>query len=415
MKILLIHKFHYMRGGTETFHYNLAEALVEAGHEVIYFSMTDKRNIPCAQDKYFVSNVDYNDTNMSGIRKVKEGLKLIYSFEAKTKIEQLIKDEKPDIAHISLINRQITYSVVDVLKKYNIPIVMHIHDLTMVCPCYTMLKPNGEICQECTQKNRLSCIKNKCMKNSLVKSILGYIEAEFLVHKKYYDKINLYIAECDFYKQLIENAGITTTPIIKMNNFLPVHQEYKPYNTSDNYFLYFGRYAREKGVLTLLKAFSLLKTDLKMVLVGKGEEKDNIIAFVREHDLNERVIVNDAIYGEEMEQIINKAKFIVVPSEWYENGAFVALQAMAKGKPVIASNIAGLAEIITHGVTGYLADPGDVESLSKSLDLAIRLNDEEYEKMSYRIVKYIQNRCDWKTYIEQLTDIYRELIQNYEN
>lgn len=75
MKILLIHKFHYMLGGTETFHYNLAEALTAAGHEVIFFSMYDKRNIPCAQDKYFVSNVDYNDPNLSTFKKIKMGIK----------------------------------------------------------------------------------------------------------------------------------------------------------------------------------------------------------------------------------------------------------------------------------------------------------------------------------------------------
>ena len=84
MKILLIHKFHYMLGGTETFHYNLAEALTAAGHEVIFFSMYDERNIPCAQDKYFVSNVDYNDPNLSTFKKIKMGIKLIYSFVANT-------------------------------------------------------------------------------------------------------------------------------------------------------------------------------------------------------------------------------------------------------------------------------------------------------------------------------------------
>ena len=99
MKILLIHKFHYMLGGTETFHYNLAEALTATGHEVIFFSMYDERNIPCAQDKYFVSNVDYNDPNLSTFKKIKMGIKLIYSFESKHNIEKLIRDEKPDIAH----------------------------------------------------------------------------------------------------------------------------------------------------------------------------------------------------------------------------------------------------------------------------------------------------------------------------
>jgi len=73
-----------MLGGTETFHYNLAEALTAAGHEVIFFSMYDERNIPCAQDKYFVSNVDYNDPNLSTFKKIKMGIKLIYSFVANT-------------------------------------------------------------------------------------------------------------------------------------------------------------------------------------------------------------------------------------------------------------------------------------------------------------------------------------------
>lgn len=414
MKILLIHKFHYMRGGTETFHYNLAEALAAAGHEVIFFSMADERNIPCAQDKYFVSNVDYNDNSMGAVRKVKEGFKLIYSFEAKRKIEQLIIDEKPDIAHISLINRQITYSVVDVLKKHKVPIVMHIHDLTMVCPCYTMLKPDGSICQECIERSKLCCVKNKCMKNSTLKSILGFAEAEFLAHGKYYDKIDLFIAECNFYKYLIEKSGSTKTPIIKMNNFLPVHQEYEVCKNNKGYILYFGRYAREKGIMTLLEAYKSLDTDTKLVLVGKGEELSNILSFVEKNKLEDKVEVNGAIYGSEMDRIIGDAKFIVVPSEWYENGAFVALQAMAKGKIVIASDIAGLSEIITDGETGFLAKPGNRTDLNVALSRALNLNHDEYTEMSNRVVGYIKNRCYWKTYIDTLTKKYQELIYRHE-
>lgn len=209
MKILLIHKFHYMLGGTETFHYNLAEALTAAGHEVIFFSMYDERNIPCAQDKYFVSNVDYNDPNLSTFKKIKMGIKLIYSFESKHNIEKLIRDEKPDIAHIGLLHRQITFSVVDVLKKYNIPVVMHLHELTAVCPCYTMLRQDGTICSDCATKGYWNCVKNKCMKGSLAKSVLAYTEAQFLRYGHYYDKIDLYIAECNFYKNLVEKAHFT--------------------------------------------------------------------------------------------------------------------------------------------------------------------------------------------------------------
>ena len=412
MKILLIHKFHNMLGGTETFHYNLAEALKAAGHEVIYFSMQDDRNIPCPQDKYFVSNVDYNNPGLKGLKKVKVGLKLIYNFEAKRKIEQLIKDEKPDIAHIGLLHRQITFSVVDVLKKYSIPIVMHLHELTAVCPCYTMLRPDGTICSDCATKGYWNCVKNKCMKGSRTKSLLAFAEAKFLQFGRYYNKIDTYIAECKFYQHLVQKAHFTDSPIIQMNNFLPVNQEYKAFYEHENYILYFGRYAREKGVLTILKAYSKLKCSEKLVLVGKGSEEEKIQDYVKGNKLEDRVYINGAIFGKEMDKIIEKAKVVLVPSEWYENGAFVALQALAKGKIVVASNIAGLSEIIQDGVTGFLAEPGNPDSFATAIQKVLELSADEYKTMSENIVLYAKQRCDVNNYIKQLTNIYSSLIQN---
>lgn len=410
MKILLINKFHYMKGGTETFHFNLAEELKAAGHEVIYFSMQDDRNIPCDQDKYFVSNIDYNNPNLSIIEKVKLASKLIYSFEAKRKIEQLIIDEKPDIAHIGLLHRQLTFSVVDALKKHNIPVVMHLHELSCVCPCYTMLRPNGTICRECIEHGFTSCIKYKCMKNSFSKSLLAYFEATYLKLGKYYNKIDLYIAECKFYENIVKNSAFTTSPIIQKNNFLPMNQEYKSHINHENYILYFGRYAREKGIMTLLKAYSNLECREKLVLVGGGSELPEMMKFIEKNNLSNRVEVNGPKFGSEMEDIIKKAKIVVVPSEWYENGAFVALQAMAMGKIVIASNIAGLSEIFVDGVTGYLAEPGNVDDYIKVISNALSMTDSEYKKMSFNAVNSVKNRCDSKKYIDDLLDIYDKLI-----
>ena len=414
MKVLLIHKFHYMLGGTETFHYNLADALREAGHEVIFFSMYDERNIPCAQDKYFVSNVDYNDPTLGAFDKLKLGVKLIYSMEAKQKMEQLIRDEKPDIAHIGLLHRQITFSVVDVLKKYNIPVVMHLHELTAVCPCYTMLRQDGTICSDCATKGYWNCVKHNCMKGSKAKSLLAYAEAQFLKRGHYYNKIDLYIAECNFYKKLVEKAHFTDSPIIQMNNFLPVNQEYKAYYEHDNYILYFGRYAREKGVLTILKAYSKMQCSEKLVLVGKGSEEEKIKSFVVEHNQQDRVQINEAIFGEQMERIIERAKVVLVPSEWYENGAFVALQALAKGKIVVASDIAGLSEIVKDGETGFLAEPGNPDSFAAAIQKVLNLSEDEYNKMSERVVEYAKRRCDAKQYVKKLCDIYRQLITKKE-
>ena len=60
MKILLVNKYHYIRGGSETYYFGLAELLKDAGHEVIFFAMEDEKNFPCEQSKYFVSNVEFN-------------------------------------------------------------------------------------------------------------------------------------------------------------------------------------------------------------------------------------------------------------------------------------------------------------------------------------------------------------------
>lgn len=410
MKILLINKFHYMKGGTETFHYNLAEELKAFGHEVIYFSMQDERNIPCDQDKYFVSNIDYNKPNLSIIDKIKLASKLIYSFEAKRKIEQLIIDEKPDIAHIGLLHRQLTFSVIDTLKKHDIPIVMHLHELSCVCPCYTMLRPDGTICNDCIKYGFASCVKYRCMKNSLLKSLLAYLEATYLKLGKYYNKVDLYIAECKFYENIVKNSGFTKSPIIQMNNFLPTNQEYESHTNHEEYILYFGRYAREKGIMTLLKAYTNLECMERLVLVGGGSELPEMMKFIERNNLSSRVEINGPKFGRQMDDIIKKAKIVIVPSQWYENGAFVALQAMAMGKIVVASNIAGLSEIFVDRVTGYLAEPGNVDDYVKVISNALSMPDNEYRKMSFNAVSAVKNRCDSKKYISNLLNIYDNLI-----
>jgi glycosyltransferase involved in cell wall biosynthesis len=252
------------------------------------------------------------------------------------------------------------------------------------------------------------------MKGSLSKSLLAYGEAQFLKRGHYYDKIDLYIAECDFYKNLVEKAQFTHSPIIKMNNFLPVNQEYKAYYEHDNYILYFGRYAREKGVLTILRAYAKMHCSEKLVLVGRGSEEEKIKAFVREHNLENRVQVNGAIFGEKMDRIIERAKVVLVPSEWYENGAFVALQALAKGKIVVASDIAGLSEIVQDGETGYLAEPGNPDSFAAAIQRALDMPEDQYKKMSEHIVEYAKKRCDATTYINELLKIYAKLIEQKE-
>ena len=84
MKILLVNKFHYIKGGSETYYFGLGELLEKSGHDVIYFSMKDDKNKPCPQEKYFVENVDFN-AHMGKFKLMKTALKMLYAREAKKK------------------------------------------------------------------------------------------------------------------------------------------------------------------------------------------------------------------------------------------------------------------------------------------------------------------------------------------
>ena len=129
MKVLLINNFHYRKGGSEAVYFNTADILLKHGHEVIFFSTTDQRNIDCGPKEYFVRQ----NKDVSAIR---GALNYFYNTEAKRNLAKLIEREKPDIAHVHLFWGGISPSIFGVLKRYGIPLVHTVHDYRMVCPAY---------------------------------------------------------------------------------------------------------------------------------------------------------------------------------------------------------------------------------------------------------------------------------------
>ena len=176
MKVLLVNKFYYMKGGSEKYYFTLADIFKKQGHEVIFFAMNDEKNIECEQDKYFVSNSSKNGGIKSKLNMV---LHIVYSKEAYKNMQLLLKEEKPDLVILNLVHKQITCSIIDAIKEYNpnLPIYWTMHDLITVCPSYTMLDGNGNICEKCLHKDFKNCFKNKCIHGSTLMSVLSTYEA----------------------------------------------------------------------------------------------------------------------------------------------------------------------------------------------------------------------------------------------
>ena len=408
MKILLVNKFHNVKGGSETYYFALGDMLKKAGHEVIYFSMKDEKNVSCEQEEYFVENVDFN-APMGKLQTIKASLKILYSFESKKKFDKLLTDEKPDIIHLNIFQSQITGSIVDVAKKHKIPIVYTAHDLKSVCPNYQMMN-NGVLCEKCIKGNYTNCFKTGCMKNSKLKSLLATMEAYMYKFKKTYEKIDLVITPSAFYKKKIDEAGVFKCPIVHIPNFLPEGTEYS-LSESGNYILYFGRLSHEKGTMTLLKAYEKANVDKPLYFVGTGPIEEQLEDYVKEHNLIDKVKLLGFKSGDELKNIVKNSLCVVLPSEWYENGPYSIMEAMAFGKPVIVSSLGGLPEMVESGVNGFIAKPFDITDLSNIIGKMCVLDKEDIVKMGNNSLNKSKILFDNLKYVDSIVKYYIQLTE----
>ena len=361
MRILLVNKFHYLKGGSEKYYFELGKLLKKHGHEVAYFSMEDKKNIKTGDKEYFVKLIDLNTGS-----KLK-ALDVIYSRENKKEMEEALEDFKPDIVHLNNFQRQLSASIIDPIKKRNIPIIYTAHDLQAICPAITMLDKDKNICEKCMSGKYFNCIKKKCIKNSNLKSILGAIEGKYYRIKKIYAKsIDKIIAPSEFYRTKLIEDGIPKDKVIVLHNFIDTN-EYDIPTSDEGYAVYIGRLSKEKGILNLIEAMSIIKEG-KLKIAGDGPEKVNIFKFIKKNNLEDRIELLGYLNKEQVKDVVSKCRCVVVPSIWYENCPYSVLETLAIGKPVIGSNIGGITELIENNKTGYIYNYKNINDLSEKLE-----------------------------------------------
>lgn len=444
MRILLVNKYFYRKGGAETYFFALAEGLKALGHEVAFFSMKHPNNEPSRWSKYFVSEKDYVG-EISAFKKVQEASTLIYSFEAKRKFEALLEEFKPDIIHMNNVHRQLTLSILDApyLKKHHVPVVYTAHDYILLCPAYTMVNGRGEVCDACLDRHFMHATKNICVKGSRAKSALATMEAEFLKFHHSYDKIDLIIAPSKFMKSKLDGGGFAGKTVA-MQNFLTdsqmamgarVANTHKFEDTKAGarpYFLFFGRLSKEKGILTLVKAFlqaaglakgnDTVRNDDRgtrtlpdvwdLHIVGDGPERgaiEQLIASAGQQAAS-RIHLLGYKSGEKLQREVGNARFTVLSSEWRENMPYSGLESLAAQTPIIGARIGGIPELIEEGATGFVFASGDVDSLSWSMREASKQSENVYMEMQKKCFRYIDGNCRQNKYIKELVYFYERVL-----
>ena len=169
MKVLLVNKFLYPKGGSETYVFKLGKTLSDNGHPVEYFGLENEKTIVGNSVGAYVSDIDFG----AGIKNnLNAPFRIIYSVEARRKIRRVLESFQPDVVHLNNIQFHLTPSIILEIEKYrkksgrNIKIVYTAHDYQLVCPSHGLFDSQFNVCEKCLNGNYMNCLKTKCMKNS---------------------------------------------------------------------------------------------------------------------------------------------------------------------------------------------------------------------------------------------------------
>lgn len=398
MKILMINKFLYPNGGSETYIFKLGDYLKSQGHEVQYFGMEHEGRCVGNAVNAYTSDMDFHGG--SKLSKITYPLKTIYSKEARKKIRLVLDDFKPDVCHINNFNYQLTPSIILEIQKWRkegnpCQIVYTAHDLQLVCPNHLCKNPNtGENCEKCLGGHFLNCTKGKCIHGSTAKSFIGTMEANFWKLNGAYKYIDTMICCSEFLKTKMDTNPLFAKKTIAMHNFVD-EVEWKDTKKKD-YVLYFGRFSKEKGIDTLLKVCKEL-SDVQFIFAGTGPLENEINGIPNIKNVGFQT-------GDSLETLIREAEFSICASEVYENCPFSVMESQMYGTPVLGAKIGGIPELIIEGQTGELFESGNEEELKNKIE-KLWSNKSLTEKYSENCE---ENKFDnVETYVNKLMKIYR--------
>ena len=369
MKILFVNTYHSVGGGDRTYMFNMAELLKKNGHQIAFFAMNNKNNIYSPWEKYFIDEINFLDINKK--KTIKGSIEVlarsVYSLTAKKLIEKLIIDFYPDIVWLQTIHNHISPSIIHTLKKYNIPIIWTLHTYTAICVNSTFTR-EGKICEVCKPNRFYKSIFRRCKKGSILASMVGAIAAYFHNLLGLYLLVDSYISPSKFLRDKFIEFGMPPNKIIHIPNFINT-DEIVP-NFSGEYGLFFGRLSSEKGIMTLLTSLKYNR-EIPFKIVGDGPYSKELKNFALKNNI-QNVEFTGFKTGLELKRIVMNAKFVVVPSEWYENQPYSVIEAFSFGKPVVGTNVGGIAEIIEDGENGFLIDQKNYSQLSEKINLLYR-------------------------------------------
>jgi glycosyltransferase involved in cell wall biosynthesis len=415
MRLLSLHRYRFRKGGAEAVFLDHQQLFADAGWTCADFVMSHPENEDSKWRDYYPS---FYDPAESGRSYLGRSLRFIYSSEARAMIARLLDDFRPDIVHVHGVYQQLTPSVLPVIAGRNIPIVYTAHDYKLLCPAYAMYSEQTGLCERCAQGRVLHCVWNRCLHKSRPISLV--YAADAALHRclgSYRNTISAYVMPSQFIRRKFLQYGYPDEKL----HFIPNAFETTIDAADDGagsrsatspdgeYVLFFGRLSPEKGLPVLIEASA--RAGLPLVIVGRGPEEEKLRQ--RAAAVHAPVRFIDHTSGDALWAIVDAAMCVALPSVCFENAPKSLLEAQARGKIAVVSNIGGLPELIENGVTGFLATPGDIESLAAALSRARALSPQQRAKMGKIACRRVRDQHSRRRYYDAMSALYQSLLRRH--
>ncbi len=401
MKVLQVSQNLFVKGGSDRMFLDTCALLEQHGHTAIPFVAKHPENPLSPWSAHFPPAADFDKPGPVDL------LRYVYSRPAAKALRDLIREHRPDVAHLHIYYGKLTASILPVLRAEGIPIVHTMHEYRQISPNYTLTHNDG-IDEDCCGISAWRAVARRFNRGSLSRSALSAFEWYVSRMIGSQRSIDRFIAISDFQKRKMAEHGVPEEKISRVYNFVEPGDEpasQTPPGGKDRYLLYFGRIERVKGVMTLAEAASCLP-DVKVKVVGDGNAKPELAEMIRSRGINNIELIGFT-HGEGLKRLIRDSLATVLPAEWHEPFGLTVLESFAQSRPVIASRIGALPELIDDGIDGLLFDPRNAAGLRQQIQ-ALHADPERTDAMGRAGRSKMLERFDAETHYHELMGVYRE-------
>jgi len=348
MKVLICHTYYRQRSGECAVVEREAELLRRHGHEVDLFT--------------------YDNLDAGSKGALELAARSVYSPWTARELRAFVDGRAFDVAHVHNTWIMASPSLFPALANLGLPVVKTIHNYRWLCPVATFYR-DGHLCHDCTEKagGVLHCVVHRCYGGSVGGSLAAAARlklARDILHV-YHRYVDIIIVQNEFVKDKLTQAGFDSTRMVTKGNFLQAPADIHP--SRGDYLTFYGRHEPSKGLATLLEAMEQNRIPLQVF--GEGPLTEWLRVETRRRFGDEgRIRVAGHVPRRALDQAIAGSRAVVFPSEWYESYPLAIVEAMAFGKPVVASDLGGAATIVRDGINGLLFPPGNARELARCLE-----------------------------------------------